>query len=245
MGFEETRTNGSHAGSDETTNVVRIPRDWFGPKDELVPFGPLAHPGADGLGGEGRDALEADAPLDAETFWGEGAESLHDVLDEHPAESTARSIHRRNGKLLTAAVAVLLIAGAGLTTSLLGSRQRRAALPQVASVSYTPRVAPSRLQAKAGVSARRPRPESRSRPRRLQHRSVPDRSAGPTQVVYHAVQPTTATPAIPSMSVTASTDRPSSSIASSSTAAPTSSSQVSPPAYGANGALGPMSSPAG
>lgn len=31
-----------HEGAAETSNVVRLPRDWLGPREELVPFGPSA-----------------------------------------------------------------------------------------------------------------------------------------------------------------------------------------------------------
>jgi hypothetical protein len=57
------------------TNVVRLPRDWLGPRDELVPFGPRA---------SSEDAEEP--PPTAEDFWGERSASIHDAL-QAPADS--------------------------------------------------------------------------------------------------------------------------------------------------------------
>ena len=52
------------------SNVVRLPRDWLGPRDELVPFG------VDRLDDPGDSA----APPSAADFWGERAGAVQDVL---------------------------------------------------------------------------------------------------------------------------------------------------------------------
>lgn len=247
MGSDETRTNGGQRGSDETGNVVRIPRDWFGPKDDLVPFGPAAWSGEAESTAEARSesARRAEAPLDADTFWGEDADSLHDVFDERPAAARRSSVFTRRGTLLPAAL-VLLMASAGLTTWLLGSPQRRAPRPHVASVKNEVPAMASRLRQKLVARAHSARASLRSPPRSLHRRSVSVRAVRTTAVVYRPTEvissPTsTATPVPASTNATAV----SSSASGSSAATSASTSHESQPAFGANGALGPMSSSAG
>lgn len=72
---------------EEAENVIRIPRDWYGPKEELIPFGPAADRRA-------REEAEATAPLGADAFWGEDAASLHEVI-QAPPERDAASKHPR------------------------------------------------------------------------------------------------------------------------------------------------------
>jgi hypothetical protein len=76
--------------------VVRLPRDWLGPRDQLVPFGPRA---------SSRTAEEPAAdepPPSAEDFWGERSAAIHSALQGPavPAHGNdgslgAQSIHRR------------------------------------------------------------------------------------------------------------------------------------------------------
>jgi hypothetical protein len=64
----------------EADNVIRFPRNWFGSKDDLVPFGPAA----DRLEAADTEQLhEADLSdaLNANNFWGEGAGALHQPVD--------------------------------------------------------------------------------------------------------------------------------------------------------------------
>jgi hypothetical protein len=54
-------------------NVIRLPRDWLGPPEELVPIGPAARARA--------AQLEADAPPPAaDAFWSEDSAALHDAV---------------------------------------------------------------------------------------------------------------------------------------------------------------------
>lgn len=56
---------------DSSGNVVRLPRDWLGPREELVPIGPRAR------AAERTDDDPADAqPPTAASFWGEDSGSL-------------------------------------------------------------------------------------------------------------------------------------------------------------------------
>ncbi|MFL5829064.1 MAG: hypothetical protein ACJ76X_04035 [Solirubrobacteraceae bacterium] len=79
-----------------TSNVVRLPRDWLGPREELVPFGPAAErksaPPFDPLsvdderapappfGSSSVDDQPAPAPPSASDFWGEHSADMHHVL---------------------------------------------------------------------------------------------------------------------------------------------------------------------
>ena len=72
MGIDQRESGaGQQEGQD---NVVQLPRDWLGPREDLVPFGPRAR--------EAEAAPEvADATaFAAEDFWGENSESLHTAV---------------------------------------------------------------------------------------------------------------------------------------------------------------------
>ena len=75
------------------TNVVRLPRDWLGPRDELVPFGPRA---------SSEDAEEP--PPTAEDFWGERSASIHDAL-QAPADSVDAPAGTQDPQLVRSTVA--------------------------------------------------------------------------------------------------------------------------------------------
>jgi hypothetical protein len=61
-------------------NVVRLPRDWLGPREELIPFGKSE----DGQSG-------AAVPPTAEDFWGEGSASVQDALRAPPSPADSRA----------------------------------------------------------------------------------------------------------------------------------------------------------
>lgn len=68
METEGPQTEQGNAGHD---NVVRLPRDWIGPREELIPFGPAAD----------RQAAEDDsAPPSAADFWGEESAAIQDAV---------------------------------------------------------------------------------------------------------------------------------------------------------------------
>jgi hypothetical protein len=56
-------------------NVIRLPRDWLGPPEELVPIGSAARARA-----AQRDP-EHDMPPAADAFWSEDSAALHDALE--------------------------------------------------------------------------------------------------------------------------------------------------------------------
>jgi hypothetical protein len=72
------KTGGPHSedGSkptDAENNVVRFPRDWIGPRKDLVPFGPAADPPT-------QTASTFTAPPSADDFWGEDSAAVQDAL---------------------------------------------------------------------------------------------------------------------------------------------------------------------
>jgi hypothetical protein len=80
MGSDERRQQEPRA-ADPADNVVRFPRNWIGPLEELVPFGPSAE-----------RATAAEAPtLSADAFWGEDAGSLHAVMQAPRAAGVSDS----------------------------------------------------------------------------------------------------------------------------------------------------------
>lgn len=123
--------------------VIRLPRDWLGPREDLVPFGPSAdrhipEPSeSDDPSGEwdapgetsSRPPLEEVSspppdPVSPDDFWGERSAALQGPLDEadHEAvvgDEAGPTLRRRPARVLAAATAAA-VALAILTLSLLG-----------------------------------------------------------------------------------------------------------------------------
>jgi len=233
------RTSGGRSESSETSNVVRIPRDWFGPKDELVPFGPRAweEPGPDEPSAVSGDPAAAE-PVDANLFWGEDAGTVHGVLD--PPAGGIASADRRTRPLVAAAL-VGVIASVGIAFGLLGGSTHHPPHP-APTLANRADIAPSPrglLRLMAGATTQRP---ARARSAKTgPGSSTPGLSRSnqnppPTRVSYS-----------PSRSSSASAAGNSAVLSSTSAAAasaPTTT-HSSQPAFGSSGALGPMSSPDG
>ena len=99
------QTGGPHSGdgrepTEAESNVVRFPRDWIGPRKDLVPFGPAADAPT-------QAATTFTAPPSADDFWGEDSAAVQDALqapganvldggasEVEPVEQTGGS-HRR------------------------------------------------------------------------------------------------------------------------------------------------------
>ena len=109
--------------------VVRLPRDWLGPREELVPFGPRAtSQNAGGAASSDASPLRADAsqssadepPPSAEDFWGERSAAIHNALqapaDDPAAVGTAgtrrppRSLRRLDRRMVAVAAGSLAVA---------------------------------------------------------------------------------------------------------------------------------------
>ena len=89
----------SHTGEGEKTtsdsNVVRLPRDWLGPRDQLVPFG-LSEPD-DPFSASEPDEPSASAPT-ASDFWGEGSANVQTAWRGPAAHPAATAIEPPHGR---------------------------------------------------------------------------------------------------------------------------------------------------
>ena len=119
--------------------VIRLPRDWLGPREDLVPFGPSADrdrgseppsgPRDEPDNASGRPPLEEVAPLAPEPvspdeFWGERSAALQGALDEADRDvvvgDESGPTRRRRRAPAVAAAAAALVAAALVSLSLLG-----------------------------------------------------------------------------------------------------------------------------
>ncbi len=101
------------------SNVIRLPRDWLGPREELVPFGISPQPGptAD---------LDPTLALQPSDFWGEGSAAIQHALPAPPGGNDLRlpRVPLRAVLLVAAAVALAGIVGLGtIGFGLTGSSQ--------------------------------------------------------------------------------------------------------------------------
>jgi hypothetical protein len=81
---EGPQNGGNEEGSPPSSNVVRLPRDWLGPRDELIPLGPLDEGQTDVHRDSDSGSTSAPSPPSAEDFWGEGSAEVQDAL-QRPA----------------------------------------------------------------------------------------------------------------------------------------------------------------
>jgi hypothetical protein len=96
------------------SNVVQFPRDWLGPRSELVPFG-TPEPDEQHPDGQPDDKL-AD-------FWGEGTVSLHTPAISTETPGPGRFAFPPARRLAPAVLlATALLIGLGLIVALLGSQ---------------------------------------------------------------------------------------------------------------------------
>lgn len=252
----ETRKTGEDGSAEDGGKVVRIPRDWFGPPDELVPLGRSASHGVPGP--EPPAAVEPGPPVDPNRFWDESSSSIQEVVEASGGAVVrevafedllrrVRQVPRRVGVVKAAAfVLVALVVGVSVVGWLLGSTKPRAFRTTVASIG-TQWAHPSvRHLAKAGAGTTA-KHERHVRPKA----GVGQKRSSPVmQVAYRSNQPSySPPPPSPTTAIAATNSGSEGSRSSGSSGATASSaaaaSQSSPPAFGANGALGPMSSPAG
>ena len=117
----------TEAGEQEArprANVVRLPRDWLGPREDLVPFGPRA---------SSEDAIEP--PTSANDFWGERSAAIHDAVEAPAAGARApvgvdirRRFDRRPRATAVGGLAIALLVVIGIVSSVTGpSAPRRPA----------------------------------------------------------------------------------------------------------------------
>ncbi len=119
----------------QVSNVVQFPRDWIGPSEELIPFGPRAQ----------RVAVDDPHELpSASDFWGEHAAAMHSVLEDPNAErALAETVppaedappQRTRGRVTTnrrrAAPPVIALVAASVVAVLVLAQPRQVAKPPV------------------------------------------------------------------------------------------------------------------
>ena len=257
---EGRQTEAGEREAHARATVVRLPRDWLGPRDELVPFGPRA---------DSQKAVEAvrsdEPPPSAEDFWGERSAAIHDAL-QAPADDPAavgaagtrrprRSLRTLDRRILATAAGTLAVAAIVLLAVSSGfSGPSRPVVGSKAGVAAVFGSGISRLMqlglAKLDISAARnlaPRADSRETRHTQHRRSAPKanhrqapqlRSPPPVSIdtshaaaTYDATSHVDTTPSYRSVP-SAPPSRPAASPAA-----------VSP--TGESGALGPIQSPNG
>jgi len=242
--------------------VVRLPRDWLGPREDLVPFGPRAS--------------APEPPPSAADFWGERSAAIHDAVQAPAAEETVadgsrdvvaaprgRAFGRLSRQRVAAVAAVLLVAVAcvSLAGGLLASggsspNDAHAAKLNVAAVlsdgvAQVLQRGLALVDASAGPSqtpppqrhrtpAIRRTPRSRSVLKRMHETAHPRPIASASSVAH-------ASPAVVQSSPppTVHTDTHATDSGTSHTVPPPRSSAASVSPTGQSGALGPIQSPNG
>jgi hypothetical protein len=236
---EEGRQIEVGSAPERSDKVVRLPRDWLGPREHLVPFSqappPLAEP-----------ELDAFAPND---FWGERAAAIHSAVqapeDEAPKDPrTAESeMVRSRRRRLAAATVVGLAVAAAFAFLLIGSPHRSTSGTRL-DIAAILNTGVLRIL-KGGPPHVVVRTVSRQPVRHVRHRIVRPKPA-PARVEHHSspapvstyvARSTTSSPppAPAAPHIVTRTHR----------AASTASASATVSATGQNGALGPVQSPNG
>jgi hypothetical protein len=240
---EEGRQIEAGSATEPSDKVVRLPRDWLGPREDLVPFGQSTPPPAE-------PELDAFAPND---FWGERAAAIHSVVqapEDEPAEDrpAGESAKFRVGRRRLAAAAVLGVAAATALVILLSGSPNHAApgarLNIAAIVSSgvskilqvgPPRIVPHITPPRTVKHVRHHSPRPKAPPPRAEHHS-----STASTYASHASAPSPQPTYHPSLSPPAPRI-----VTRSHQARSTSSSGATVTPTGQNGALGPVQSPNG
>jgi hypothetical protein len=133
---ERRQTEAGEREAHPRATVVRLPRDWLGPREELVPFGPRADSQNAGgavssdesplsaeesrISADGSPPSADESPPSAEDFWGERSAAIHNALqapaDDPAAVSAAgtrrprRSLRTLDRRMIAAAAGTLAVA---------------------------------------------------------------------------------------------------------------------------------------
>ena len=116
-------------------NVVLFPRDWFGPTEELVPFGSRAagtgvvDPERPGGLQPTSHVADPPAPLRAEDFWSEGSAAIHHVLQAPAADEVVVEPGEEENPFAAGFTAGALALLAAFRAAALTSPIRRVPLP--------------------------------------------------------------------------------------------------------------------
>ena len=247
--MEEGRQIEARSATETSNKVVRLPRDWLGPPEELVPFGQSSPPPAD-------PDVVGFAPND---FWGERAAAIHSAVQapeveappERPAPPSTPKVGLGRWHLAAAAFAgiaaaatVVLLFGGTPNHAVGGARLDIAAILNN-GVSRILNAGPPRVIPHA-ASSRTPRPVKHVRhhsPRQKRTPTVAQHHSAPSRVptyVAHTSQPSPQPTYHPSVSAPAPRI-----VTTPHHAASTTSSRAAVTATGQNVALGPVQSPNG
>ena len=90
MKTDDWRTEDGGGGDQTESNVVRLPREWIGPIEELVPFGPSA---GTAPSVSRRDADADLIPPGADDFWGEDSAAVQDALQAPSGTAVPHAPH--------------------------------------------------------------------------------------------------------------------------------------------------------
>jgi hypothetical protein len=260
---ESRQSEGGDEAAQPASKVVRLPRDWLGPREELVPFGRQAttteaEPGP--ARPAGPSALIAQPPPSGADFWGERSAAIHDVVQPPGEDISAvkprgrfavpawqRAVTAAGLAVLAATAIVVLSAGSGHRVPA-GQRSNMAAMLSSSFLRVFKIVGPPRIIVANRLSRTRIRPA-----RHVVHQ------APPTKPSPHTTSPHTTSPRPPAPTYAAratpgsATPPDHSSLSSASPGADASPPQASTPRStgqsvgptGQSGALGPVSSPNG
>ena len=177
--------------------MVSFPRDWLGPRDQLVPFGKEVESSQEPASRGASDAPPR--PPRAADFWDEGAAAIHDAVEaadesdaEAPASTTTAPARRPRGRALVAASVIALACAVVVLVKLAGpgSHESRAQLGSARELSV------GRPFLALGISGAMARAEVRveraaQRQRRATRRSRPH-SASAIEVSVHQTPPSSA-----------------------------------------------------
>jgi hypothetical protein len=103
-------------GRGQNDNVVRFPKDWIGPLEDLVPIGPRAR-------AQSSDNEDPPVPAEASDFWGEGAAAVHEAVAAPASRTregrgrpplTPRRVSRRGLAATGVAAGVAALAAVGV-----------------------------------------------------------------------------------------------------------------------------------
>jgi hypothetical protein len=238
---EEGRQIESGRAAEPSDKVVRLPRDWLGPREHLVPFGTAASPVT--------ESEPAGLAPSADDFWGERSAAIHDAVQAPetppPADASApnprlprRSLLAAGLMAAAAAVAFVLLSGGSPRHIPGGARLNIAALlNRGASKIEPPRIVAqaSKTRIVKHIRHRSPRPKPKPAP---PHHPI-SHSAPSTYVARVTTSPTRPTynPVVTTPAPRVYRTRPPAASPASSGAS------VSP--TGQSGALGPVHSPNG
>jgi hypothetical protein len=165
--------------------VIRLPREWLGPPEELVPIGPAARARA-----AQREATDSTSTT-ADAFWSEDSAALHDAVQapldapcgplEPPVglvppvagfqlnrlwhrprlSSIARLAAESRRGILLAAAAVVVVAISVIAINLQPTEHRAATHGESSATAGTASHEPSRVADSAGAAARSTHPQAR------------------------------------------------------------------------------------